>query len=663
MSASQTDGLPVLNHGDPNPAWLARLTEDILEPDRPIIDPHHHLWDRPGSRYFLDELLADLGTGHNVAATVFLQCGWAYRTDGPEEMRPVGETEFVASVAADSARRNSRTKVCAGIVGYADMMLGESVDAVLEAHTQAACGRFRGIRHGTARDKAFLASILGPPPFGLMPQPAFHAGVSRLAAHGLTFDAWLYHTQIGELTALARACPIVPMVLDHVGGPLGVGPYRGRRDEVFAAWRDAMRELATCPNVHVKLGGLAMMVNGFDFHEQALPPSSGELAAAWRPFMEDLHRDVRTGTLHVREQFSGGQGNVQLSRPVERLQANRRWRVRVRKIRTVPRHRRPVLSSDLTPWPDTMTRGPKSAAERGNMNKMTRRGALGVLAAATLARPALIHAQTNSTPVRIGLLSDVGGPYQHIGGPGSKVAAEMAAADFGGSVLGRPIEVLQADDQNKADVAGSLAREWIDDRGMNVLADGAASTSSLAIQQITREKKRIFLMSTPTSTAFIGKQCSPYGFQFACDTYALAKGTGTELVRAGGDTWFFLTADYEFGYSLQRDTEQFVKQAGGKILGSARAPLGTADFSSLLLQAKASGAKVIGLANAGTDLQNCIKQAAEFGIAKCGPALGDPADDHPGRALARSGHLQGLGADQLLLLGPLAGDAGLDRAL
>ncbi len=181
--------------------------------------------------------------------------------------------------------------------------------------------------------------------------------------------------------------------------------------------------------------------------------------------------------------------------------------------------------------------------------------------------------------------------------------------------------MLQADDQNKADVAGALAREWIDDRGVNVLADGAASSAGLAIQQIAREKKRIFLMSTPTSTAFIGKQCSPYGFQFACDTYALAKGTGTELVKAGGDSWFFITADYEFGYSLQRDTEEFVKQAGGKVLGSARAPLGTADFSSLLVQARASGAKVIGLANAGADLQNCIKQAAEFGIVKGGQRL------------------------------------------
>ena len=170
-------------------------------------------------------------------------------------------------------------------------------------------------------------------------------------------------------------------------------------------------------------------------------------------------------------------------------------------------------------------------------------------------------------------------------------------------------------------MAGALAREWIDDKGVHLLADGAATSAGLAIQQVARDKKRIFVMSTPTATAFIGKQCSPYGFQFAADTYALAKGVGGALAKAGGDTWFFITADYEFGASLQASTEEFVKAAGGKVLGSTRAPLGTADFSSYLVQAKASGAKVIGLANAGTDLQNCIKQAAEFGITKSGVRL------------------------------------------
>ena len=246
---------------------------------------------------------------------------------------------------------------------------------------------------------------------------------------------------------------------------------------------------------------------------------------------------------------------------------------------------------------------------------------MAAIAAPLLARPGLIQAQTVSAPVIIGLLSDVGGPYRDVGGPGSKVAAEMAAEDFGGSLFGRKIQVLQTDDQNKADLASAQARQWIDDAGVSVLADGAGSSAGLAIQQVARERKRIYLMSTPTSTALIGKQCSPYGFQFSCNTYALARGVGGELSRVGGDTWFFITADYEFGASLQANTEEFVKKAGGRVLGSAKAPLGTSDFSSLLLQAKASGAKVIGLANAGTDLQNCIKQAAEFGIVQGGQRL------------------------------------------
>ena len=277
----------VIEHPHPNPAWLARLTEDILEPNLPIIDPHHHLWDRSGSRYYLDELLADTGSGHNVVATVFLQCFWAYRTTGPEELRPVGETEFVASVAEEAERRKSRVRACAAIIGYADLRLGDRVDAVLEAHLAAGGGRFRGIRLGAARHPDLAASITTPPPLGLMGEASFRAGFARLAKHGLSFDAWQYHTQLGELLDLVRQFPGVPVVINHVGGPLGVGPFRGKRDEVFAAWRDSMRQLAGCPNVSVKLGGLAMVINGFDFHQQVLPPSSGELVQAWRPWMAE----------------------------------------------------------------------------------------------------------------------------------------------------------------------------------------------------------------------------------------------------------------------------------------------------------------------------------------------------------------------------------------
>jgi branched-chain amino acid transport system substrate-binding protein len=252
------------------------------------------------------------------------------------------------------------------------------------------------------------------------------------------------------------------------------------------------------------------------------------------------------------------------------------------------------------------------------MTNISRRAAVGALVTAPIAMPAILRAQGLSKPVRIGLLSDMGGPYRDVGGPGNRVAVEMAVADFGGSVLDRPIEVMQGDDQNKPDVAASLAREWVDNQGVNVLADGAASSSGLAIQQIAREKKRIYLITGPASSDMTGKQCSPYGVHFCYDTYALAHGTGSSLTKAGGDTWFFITADYAFGYALERDTIAAVTAAGGKVMGSVKAPLGTADFSSYLVQAKASGAKVIGFANAGTDLQNCIKQAAEFGMSQSG---------------------------------------------
>jgi branched-chain amino acid transport system substrate-binding protein len=252
------------------------------------------------------------------------------------------------------------------------------------------------------------------------------------------------------------------------------------------------------------------------------------------------------------------------------------------------------------------------------MRKLSRRLTLGGIAAGPLAMPAIIRAQSSSKPIRIGLLSDMGGPYRDVGGPGNKVSTDIAVQDFGGSVLDRPIEVLQADVQNKPDIATSLAREWIDSIGVDVLADGAASSSGLAMQQVCRDKQRIYLITGPATSDMTGKQCSPYGIHFSYDTYALAHGTGSALTKAGGDSWFFVTADYAFGYALERDSIDAVKAAGGKILGAVRAPLGTADFSSFLIQAQSSGAKVIGFANAGTDLQNCIKQSAEFGLTKGG---------------------------------------------
>jgi branched-chain amino acid transport system substrate-binding protein len=252
------------------------------------------------------------------------------------------------------------------------------------------------------------------------------------------------------------------------------------------------------------------------------------------------------------------------------------------------------------------------------MRHIARRTVLAGLAGAPLAMPGILRAQTSSKPVRIGLLSDMSGPYRDVGGPGNRLATEMAIEDFGGSVLGRPIEILQADDQNKPDIASGLAREWIDNQGVDVLADGAASSAGLAIQQVARERRRIYLITGPATSDMTGKQCSPYGIHFSYDTYALAHSTGSALTKAGGSSWFFITADYAFGYALERDTIGAVKHAGGSVLGTVRAPLGTADFSSFLIDARASGAKVIGFANAGNDLQNCIKQSAEFGLTKGG---------------------------------------------
>ena len=277
--------VPVLQHPAPDAAWLARRSEPAIDPAMPIIDPHHHLWDRGGG-YFLDELLNDIGSGHNVVSTVFLQCAYGYRDDGPEAMRPVGETEFVTALAEEADRRGTAARVCEGIVGHADLLLGDAVAPVLEAHIEAAHGRFRGIRHVTARNEEFRASIVPPPPARVMADPVFRRGYARLKEHALSFDAWLYHPQIGELADLARAFPDTPVVLNHVGGPLGIGLFAGKRHEVFPVWRASIGQLARCQNVSCKLGGLAMVVTGFEFHTQPEPPGSETLLDAWRPYLE-----------------------------------------------------------------------------------------------------------------------------------------------------------------------------------------------------------------------------------------------------------------------------------------------------------------------------------------------------------------------------------------
>ena len=267
--------------------WLDQVREDIIEPDLPIIDPHHHLWhDRPSGRYLLEELLTDLNSGHNVVATVFMQCGWMHRTEGPEEFRPVGETERVNAVAVLSASgAYGKPRACAGIVGFADLR-NPRLDAVLEAHVAAGGGRFRGIRHIVAWDDSIVPTTSVVPPRDLIKDPDFARGVRRLGELGFTFDAWLYHPQLKDLSTIARGAPGTPIVIDHVGGPLGGGPYRGKRDDVFKAWSADMKALAGCPNVYVKLGGLAMPVNGFDYHDDALPPTSSRMAEDWKPWFE-----------------------------------------------------------------------------------------------------------------------------------------------------------------------------------------------------------------------------------------------------------------------------------------------------------------------------------------------------------------------------------------
>jgi predicted TIM-barrel fold metal-dependent hydrolase len=271
-------------------AWLAkRPTEAAIEPDLPIIDPHHHLWDTPHrGTYLLPELLADLSGGHKIVSTVFLECQAMFRAAGPVAMKPVGEVEFVNGVAAMSASGNyGPARVCEAIVGWADLALGAPVRDVLEAEIRAGNGRMRGVRFGTSWD----ASDIGKYVSRTVPQhqlldPKFREGFSQLAKLGLTFDSWQYFPQMPDLIDLARAFPETTIIMDHVGGMLGVGPYADRPAEIKAQWLGTLAEIAKCPNVNVKLGGAGMTSFGFDFHDRDIPPSSQELAAAWRPYIE-----------------------------------------------------------------------------------------------------------------------------------------------------------------------------------------------------------------------------------------------------------------------------------------------------------------------------------------------------------------------------------------
>jgi branched-chain amino acid transport system substrate-binding protein len=250
---------------------------------------------------------------------------------------------------------------------------------------------------------------------------------------------------------------------------------------------------------------------------------------------------------------------------------------------------------------------------------LTGRLLLGTAALALAALPA--QAQISDGVVKLGVLNDQSGIYADLGGPGAVEAARMAVEDFGGTVLGAPIEIVFADHQNRPDVGAAIANRWIDNEQVDGIVDVPTSSVALAVQEITRNKGKAHLNSTAATSDLTGPQCSATGVHWTYDTIALAKGTGLAMVQDGGDSWYFLTADYAFGHALERDTANAVEAAGGQVLGRLRHPFPNTDFSSFLLQAQASGAKVIGLANAGGDTINAIKQANEFGIVEGGQSL------------------------------------------
>jgi L-fuconolactonase len=272
--------------------WLALTPEPALEPELPICDPHHHFWDfrterLPYQRYLLHELVADIQSGHNVRTTVFIEARAMYRADGPEEMRPVGEVEFVQGLAAASASGlYGPSRAAAAIVGHADLNLGEGVAPALEALQAASPNRFRGIRHSVTWDPhPELENTAAHVRQGQLASDQFRAGARVLARMGFSLEAWLWFPQLPELADFARAVPDLPIVLNHIGGLVRVGPYANREDEVAATWRNGIAAVAACPNVTVKLGGIGMPRTGFDWHERSKPIGSEELAASMAPWM------------------------------------------------------------------------------------------------------------------------------------------------------------------------------------------------------------------------------------------------------------------------------------------------------------------------------------------------------------------------------------------
>jgi len=268
-------------------SWHAGMLEPAIEPELPLVDPHHHLRNNSHGRYYFPEVAADIATGHNVVATVFIDSQTMHRSDGPELLRPVGETQFVVErLKAEYATTLRAPGLCAGIVGTLDLTFGAAIGEALEAHIAACKGRFRGIRDPLMWDGSDINYGVRRPRSDRMIDARFRAGFAQLSPLGMTFDAWLFHHQIPMLTNLARSFPETSIILNHIGAPLGVGPYANRRREVFEQWRTSLIDLGRCPNVVVKVGGLGMLFFGFDFHLRETPPSSDDLATVWRPYIE-----------------------------------------------------------------------------------------------------------------------------------------------------------------------------------------------------------------------------------------------------------------------------------------------------------------------------------------------------------------------------------------
>lgn len=261
--------------------WLALAQEEILAPAQPIFDAHHHLWDRPEGRYRAQELMADIGTGHDVRASLYVQCCTGYRTTGPETMRPLGEVDTILEWCADLPNHP------AGIVAFADLQRGADVAAVLAALIEVGQGRVKGIRNTTAfHADPSVRSNPNPPPDGLLRSAAFAEGARAVAKHGLTLDIWAYHTQLGDVAALARVVPELTVIVDHCGGPLGVGPHRRDDPNTFNSWREALAQVAALPNTRIKIGGFGLSVFGCRYVDNPEPPRSEVLARDWSPWIE-----------------------------------------------------------------------------------------------------------------------------------------------------------------------------------------------------------------------------------------------------------------------------------------------------------------------------------------------------------------------------------------